>query len=90
MSYHDGDDWLDGIELARWLDREIARRQLELNAAGFQSLQRRLQDWRHGRPANVYTIDHYLCRLGYCFDDLPDKAWLCPQPSRVKGGLTFA
>lgn len=71
-------DWLDGPALCDWLDAFL---DCSTFKATHPSLCRRTSDWRAGKPANFYSLDGWLVKLGLHTDELPDHLW-CERPAR--------
>jgi hypothetical protein len=64
-------DWLDGPAFVQWLEDHGMRTMVELT----ENEQRRVNEWRRGGRANVYTADKVLTRLGRHLWELPDTLW---------------
>lgn len=64
---------LDGPALVAWLE-EAEPGRVRADVIG-PSLMRRINEWRRGGRASVWTADHALVRLGRHLSEVPDAAW---------------
>jgi hypothetical protein len=72
--------WLDGPGIVAWIEDEIGSDWLaEMDNP---NVERRVFDWRSGRPAGMDAVDRVLCRLGYTLALIPDELWIEKPPTK--------
>jgi hypothetical protein len=71
----EGWDWLDGPELAEWLEQYVPPSHDRPRGMWVESLRRRMSAWKGGVGADFYYLDAYLPHLGLHPVDVPAHIW---------------
>lgn len=71
MSYWTGDRYCYGPATAAWIETEFP----DYRTKGGPSAARRVNEWRRGARADVYSLDRILVSLGSHPSELPEELW---------------
>lgn len=69
-------EYLDGPGLYEWLHKMMGFDVMYELKCLKPNVERRLREWKNGRPAQIDAVDRIMCVLGSHISLIPDELWI--------------